>query len=77
MKYWWDEDAKREFDNAYDILCDELYKADGLSYSDTKGTGGTPVDKKARQTEVKKKVDAGLKGFTRYIYKCLHMKYDK
>ena len=68
---------KEKFDDAYEMLCDKLYLAGGMSYKDIKGSGEEAEKIKNDLIECKKKIDGGLIGLYRKIYRELKIEYDK
>jgi hypothetical protein len=67
---------KDEFDTAYEMLCDELYKAGGYAYKDMPGGDGEAEDSINDLVELKGQVDSKMKYHVRTIYKKLRIKYE-
>jgi hypothetical protein len=68
---------KDEFDNAYEMLADKLYKVGAYSYKDIRGSGGEAEDIRAELLELKGLVDGKMRYLVRSIYKKLKIKYDR
>jgi hypothetical protein len=60
---------KEEFDNAYSMLEDKLYKVGGVSYKELKGSSGKAEDILHGLLDTKDKVDSKLKYMIKTIYK--------
>ena len=66
---------KKRFDDAYQSLCDTIYKVDGYSYRDSaKQTGKCPDLIRADLLELKLNIDMQLKYAVRGIEKHLNIK---
>jgi len=68
---------KNEFDNAYEMLEDKLYKIGAYSYKDVKGSGSEAEDIKIDLLELKEQVDSKMLYMTRSIYRKLKIEFDK
>lgn len=71
------ETLKDEFNNAYEMLEDKLYKIGAYSYKDIKGSGSEAEDIKVDLLELKKQVDSKMLYMTRSIYRKLKIEFDK
>jgi hypothetical protein len=67
---------KDEFDNAYEMLCDKLYKAGAYAYKDVPGGDGEAEDIIKDLVELKGQVDSKMKYHVRTIYKKLKIEYE-
>jgi len=71
------ETLKAEFDNAYSMLEDKLYKIGAYNYKDVKGSGSEAEDIKIDLLELKEQVDSKMLYMTRSIYRKLKIEFDK
>jgi len=68
---------KEEFDNAYSMLEDKLYKCGAYNYKELKGYGDEADKILLELIELKGQVDSRMKYFIRTIYKKLKIEYGK
>ena len=65
---------KKNFDKAYKILCDVMYKLNEIDFEKEIKTGKRPELVRADILQLKIRIDKILKGHTRLIYKHLKPK---
>ena len=66
--------ATDEFEIAYSMLCDKLYKAGGVSYKHFRGTVHEAEDIFSDLLDLKKDIDSTLRYATREIYRKLKLR---
>ena len=68
---------KAEFDNAYEMLCEKLYKRGAVSYKEIRGSGKEAEELQDELLDVKRQVDSRVKYLCRVIYSKLKIEYEK
>lgn len=68
---------KVEFDNAYSMLCDKLYKQGGYCYKEIQGKSDEAEELIDDLIEMKIHADSKMKYLIRTIYKELNIKYER
>jgi hypothetical protein len=66
--------SKDEFEIAYSMLCDKLYKPGGLSFKRFKGTSREAEDILSDLLDLKRDIESTFRYATKEIYRMLKLK---